>query len=207
MLFLIFGVAEDHDFEPSSGDRTAKGARREGLRHQHVRTGTTPRQPMNWVGITPGTDGSACSLANPLPDEGGQDRRTTISPVEERPLSFVNADRPRPSTGLLFARRSRERNSLMDRNTGEPCFRPPVVRPSLTATHVSGGVTHRTVRAHSGRRIPSADYAPEAVAERTGVLRRPHPQPRRRDRAHRLRRGDHTREALDRTFAASGTRR
>jgi len=167
-LFLIFGVAEDHDSNPIKmgiGRLKERGAKVVGV--NPIRTGYNAVAD-DWIGITPGTDGLlVLSLIHCLMKAGKIDA-DYLAQWTNAPC-LVNADETSAEHGLLL-RDVAGKELVIDRNTGElVAFDTPGVRPSLTATHVSGGVTHRTVMAHMADEYLSADYAPEAVAERTGV--------------------------------------
>ncbi|GAB4288071.1 MAG: molybdopterin oxidoreductase family protein [Roseovarius sp.] len=167
-LFMIFGVAEDHDSNPIKmgiARLKARGARV--IAVNPIRTGYGAVAD-DWVGITPGTDGLfILSLVHELLRTGRVDldylARYTNAPV------LVNADPAAPEHGL-FLRDGDGRPLVIDRNTGRPAaFDTPGIRPDLAATHSVGGVTHRPVMHLIAERYLDPQYAPEAVAGRCGV--------------------------------------
>jgi len=157
-LFILFGVAEDHDSNPIKigiGRLKARGARVIGV--NPIRTGYNAIAD-DWYGITPGTDGLLIlSLVHELLKAGKIDldylARWTNAPC------LVGAD------GLLL-RDGEGRLLVIDRvtNTVVP-FDARGVRPDLGATWQGC----RTVFQHLAERYLSEDYAPEAVAGRTGI--------------------------------------
>ena len=166
-LFMLFGVAEDHDSNPIKiglGKIKARGARVIGV--NPIRSGYNAVAD-DWVGITPGTDGLfILSMIHVLMKAGKIDldylSRYTNAPV------LVNASEG-PEKGL-FLRDGDDKPLVIDRNTGElTAFDKPGVRPDLSATYEKDGVTHRPVFHLMAERYLSDEYAPEAVAERCGV--------------------------------------
>jgi len=167
-LFLLFGVAEDHDSNPIKmglGRLKERGAKVVGI--NPVRTGYNAVAD-EWLGITPGTDGLLIlSLVHCLMKAGRIDAHY-LAQWTNAPC-LVNADAESPEHGLLL-RDVAGKELVIDRRTGDLVpFDTPGVRPSLTATHTSGGVTHRTVMAHMADEYLSESYAPEAVEGRTGI--------------------------------------
>ena len=167
-LFMLFGVAEDHDSNPIKmgiGKIKARGAKVIGV--NPIRTGYNAVAD-DWVGITPGTDGLfILSLVHELMRAGKIDldylARYTNAPV------LVNADPGSPEHGL-FLRDADGKPLVIDRTTGRlTAFDTPGVRPDLSATHEVDGVTHRPVMHLMAARYLDARYAPEAVAGRCGV--------------------------------------
>ncbi|MEX0303178.1 MAG: molybdopterin oxidoreductase family protein [Leisingera sp.] len=166
-LFMLFGVAEDHDSNPIKmgiGKIKKRGARVIGV--NPIRSGYNAVAD-DWVGITPGTDGLfILSLVHVLMKAGKIDldylSRYTNAPV------LVNASEG-PEKGLLM----RDENGKMlviDRNTGKLTpFDQPGVRPDLTATYEKDGVTHRPVFHLMAERYLADEYAPEAVADKCGI--------------------------------------
>ncbi|MCR8825094.1 molybdopterin oxidoreductase family protein [Pseudosulfitobacter koreensis] len=167
-LFMLFGVAEDHDSNPIKmgiGKIKARGARVIGV--NPIRTGYNAVAD-DWVGITPGTDGLfIMALIHCLMKAGKIDldylARFTNAPC------LVNSDEKSPEYGLLL-RDPDGKELVIDRNTGKPApFDQKGVRPDLAATHRAAGVTHRPVMHLMAERYLSDDHAPEAVADRTGI--------------------------------------
>ena len=167
-LFMLFGVAEDHDSNPIKmgiGKIKARGARVIGV--NPIRTGYNAVAD-DWVGITPGTDGLfILSIVHELLKAGKIDldylARFTNAPV------LINGDVKSPEHGL-FLRDKDGKMLVIDRGTGKPApFDKKGVRPDLSATYRQGGVTHKPVMHLIAERYLSDDYAPEAVAGRCGI--------------------------------------
>ena len=167
-LFMLFGVAEDHDSNPIKmgiGKIKARGARVIGV--NPIRSGYNAVAD-DWIGITPGTDGLfILSLIHELMRAGKIDldylARYTNAPV------LVNADPNSPEHGL-FLRDTDGKPTVIDRKTGKlMAFDTPGVRPDLSATHEVDGITHRPVMHLMAERYLDPQYAPEAVAERCGI--------------------------------------
>ncbi|TMM52814.1 molybdopterin oxidoreductase family protein [Sulfitobacter sabulilitoris] len=167
-LFMLFGVAEDHDSNPIKmgiGKIKARGARVIGV--NPIRTGYNAVAD-DWVGITPGTDGLfILSMIHVLMKAGRIDldylARYTNAPV------LVNGDPKSPEFGL-FLRDDAGKELVIDRATGKLTpFDHPGVRPDLAATHRAGGITHRPVFHQMADLYLDPQYAPEAVAERCGI--------------------------------------
>ncbi|CUH50506.1 molybdopterin oxidoreductase family protein [Ruegeria atlantica] len=166
-LFMLFGVAEDHDSNPIKmgiGKIKARGARVIGV--NPIRSGYNAVAD-DWVGITPGTDGLfILSMIHVLMKAGKIDldylSRYTNAPV------LVDASEG-PTKGL-FLRDEDGKPLVVDRNTGElTAFDKPGVRPDLSATFEKDGVTHRPVFHLMAERYLSDEYAPENIAEQCGI--------------------------------------
>lgn len=167
-LFMLFGVAEDHDSNPIKmgiGKIKARGARVIGV--NPIRSGYNAVAD-DWIGITPGTDGLfILALIHVLMKSGKIDldylARYTNAPV------LLNGDANSPMHGM-FLRDADGKPQVIDRNTGALApFDRPGIRPDLSATHVEGGITHRPVFHQMAERYLSDDYAPEAVEGRCGI--------------------------------------
>jgi sulfite dehydrogenase (quinone) subunit SoeA len=167
-LFILFGVAEDHDSNPIKmgiGKLKARGARIVGV--NPIRSGYNAVAD-DWLGITPGTDGLLIlSLIHVLLQAGKIDvdylSRYTNAPV------LVNGDPKSPEFGL-FLRDDAGKPLVIDRATGKLApFDQPGLRPDLAATHRHAGVTHRPVMHLLATRYLDPQYAPEAGAARTGI--------------------------------------
>ncbi|WP_210093805.1 molybdopterin oxidoreductase family protein [Ruegeria sp. HKCCSP346] len=166
-LFMLFGVAEDHDSNPIKmgiGKIKARGARVIGV--NPIRSGYNAVAD-DWVGITPGTDGLfILSLIHVLMKAGKIDldylSRYTNAPV------LVNASEGAEKG--LFLRDEDGKPLVIDRKTGKPtAFDKPGVRPDLSATYDKDGVTHRPVFHLMAEKYLSNEHAPEAVADRCGI--------------------------------------
>lgn len=167
-LFMLFGVAEDHDSNPIKmgiGKIKARGAKVIGV--NPIRTGYNAVAD-EWVGITPGTDGLfILALVHELMKAGKIDldylARYTNAPV------LINSDPKSPEHGL-FLKDEDGKPLVMDRNTGKlTAFDKPGVRPDLAGSHRSAGITHVPVFHLMAERYLSDEYAPESVADRCGV--------------------------------------
>ncbi|SDE11797.1 molybdopterin oxidoreductase family protein [Ruegeria marina] len=167
-LFILFGVAEDHDSNPIKmgiGKIKARGARVVGV--NPIRSGYNAVAD-DWFGITPGTDGLLIlSLVHVLMKAGKVDldylARYTNAPclVIENPGGDDHGLLLRDADGKVL---------VIDRATGELApFDRPGVRPDLTGTHVQNGQTCHTVMYKMVNRYLSEEYAPEAVADRCGI--------------------------------------
>ncbi|MFL4469741.1 molybdopterin oxidoreductase family protein [Tateyamaria armeniaca] len=167
-LFMLFGVAEDHDSNPIKmgiGKIKARGARVIGV--NPIRTGYNAVAD-DWVGITPGTDGLfILSLVHCLMKAGKIDLNY-LAQFTNAPC-LVNGDEKSPEFGLLL-RDENGKELVMDRKTGKLTpFDQKGVKPDLVATHRKAGISHRTVMQHMAERYLTDEYAPETVAERVGI--------------------------------------
>tara|TARA_R110002049_G_scaffold117332_3_gene270677 strand:+ start:73266 stop:76097 length:2832 start_codon:yes stop_codon:yes gene_type:complete len=167
-LFMLFGVAEDHDSNPIKiglGKIKARGARVIGV--NPIRTGYNAIAD-DWVGITPGTDGLfILSMIHCLMKAGRMDLHY-LAQYTDAPV-LVNGDDKSPEFGLLL-RDDDGKELVIDRATGKlAAYDTPGVKPDLAASHRAAGVTHRPVFHHMAEQYLSEDYAPEAVAERCGI--------------------------------------
>ncbi|MGR3572190.1 molybdopterin oxidoreductase family protein [Brevirhabdus sp.] len=167
-LFMIFGVAEDHDSNPIKmglGRLKERGAKVIGV--NPVRSGYNAIAD-EWVGITPGTDGLfILALIHTLVAAGKVDLGY-LTRYTDAPL-LVNCDPGSPEEGL-FLRDGDGKPLLLDRKGGAPvAFDTPGVKPDLAAEHRADGKLYRPVFQLMAERYLSDDYAPEAVAERCGV--------------------------------------
>ena len=167
-LFMLFGVAEDHDSNPIKmgiGKLKARGGRM--IAVNPIRTGYNAVAD-DWVGITPGTDGLfILALVHVLLKAGRIDldylAQFTNAPV------LVNGD-PGSDEHGLFLRDEQGRELVIDRRTGKPApFDQPGVQPDLTGSIRRAGATHRTVMALMAEKYLDPSYAPEAVADRCGI--------------------------------------
>ncbi|PSL18673.1 molybdopterin oxidoreductase family protein [Shimia abyssi] len=162
-LFMIFGVAEDHDSNPIKmgiGKIKARGAKVIGV--NPVRSGYNAVAD-EWVGITPGTDGLfILALVHELMKAGKID----LHYLAQYTNAAVLVD---SETGLLL-RDDDGKQLVIDRATGKPTpFDQKGVRPDLSASYRHAGTTHQTVMALMAEKYLDPQYAPEAVAERCGV--------------------------------------
>ena len=167
-LFILFGVAEDHDSNPIKigiGKLKDRGARIVSV--NPIRTGYNAVAD-DWLGITPGTDGLLIiSLIHCLMAAGRIDL-PYLAQFTNAPC-LVNADPDSPQHGLLL-RDEEGRPLVIDRRTGQPApWNGEGVEPDLSGSLTDGPVTHRAVIHHMAERYLSPAWAPEAVADRTGI--------------------------------------
>jgi len=162
-LFILFGVAEDHDSNPIKigiGKIKARGGRVIGV--NPVRTGYNAVAD-DWYGVTPGTDGLLIlALIHELLTAGKIDldylARWTNAPCL--------IDETEGEEKGLLVRDELGKPLVVDRRTGEAVpYDTAGVQPDLGVTHKGC----RTVFQHLAERYLSAEYAPEAVATRCGI--------------------------------------
>ncbi len=167
-LFMLFGVAEDHDSNPIKmgiGKLKANGGRMIGV--NPIRSGYNAVAD-DWVGITPGTDGLfIMALIHTLMAAGKIDleylAQYTNAPV------LLNGDEDSPEFGL-FMRDENDKPLVIDRATGKPTsFDQKGVKPDLGGDLRQAGITHRSVFQHMADRYLAPEHAPEAVADRCGI--------------------------------------
>ncbi len=166
-LFMLFGVAEDHDSNPIKmglSKLKARGVKTFGV--NPIRSGYNAVAD-EWVGITPGTDGLfIMSLIHCLLEAGKIDL--------DYLAQFTNApclidETPGPGRGLLL-RDDDGKPLVIDRRTGKPApFDAPGVRPDLRGSLRQAGETHRAAFLHLAERYLDGAHAPEAVADRCGI--------------------------------------
>ncbi|MEM1430271.1 MAG: molybdopterin-dependent oxidoreductase [Pseudomonadota bacterium] len=161
-LFLLFGVAEDHDSNPIKigiGQLKARGASIVGI--NPIRTGYNAVAD-DWYGITPGSDGLLVMSLIHLLLKSGKIDAAYLSRWTNAGC-FVGPD------GLLL-RDGDGKLLVVDRATGaETAFDAAGVRPHLGATLTRDGHTCRTVFHHIAERYLSEEYAPAKIAARTGL--------------------------------------
>ncbi|GIT92215.1 formate dehydrogenase [Jannaschia pagri] len=167
-LFILFGVAEDHDSNPIKmgiGKMKGHGGRVVGV--NPIRSGYNAVAD-DWFGVTPGTDGLLIlSLVHCLLKAGKIDleylRDFTDAPV------LIDADPASPTHGLALVDDDGHK-LVWDKTENRPrCYDAEDVDIDLTGTWERDGITHRTVFAHMVDKYLDAQYAPEAVAERVGI--------------------------------------
>ncbi|WP_432448591.1 molybdopterin-dependent oxidoreductase [Aliiroseovarius marinus] len=167
-LFMLFGVAEDHDSNPIKiglGKLKERGARIIGV--NPIRSGYNAIAD-DWVGITPGTDGLfILALVHELIGAGKIDLGYLSRYTN---AGFIVNEEPNSAENGLFLRGETGKPQIICRETGRLTdYDTPGVMPDLAASHRHAGATHRPVFQLLCERYLSDDYAPEAVAERTGV--------------------------------------
>jgi anaerobic selenocysteine-containing dehydrogenase len=167
-LFMIFGVAEDHDSNPIKiglGKVKANGGKVIGV--NPIRSGYNAIAD-EWVGITPGTDGLfILSLIHELLNAGKVDldylRRYTNAPF------LVNEDEKSPERGL-FLRDDDGKPLVLDRDTNKAiAWDTPGVKANLAGHHRHAGVTHRPAFQLLAEKYLSDDFAPDKIAAKCGL--------------------------------------
>ncbi len=162
-LFVMFGVAEDHDSNPIKiglGKLKQRGARVIGV--NPIRTGYNAVAD-DWLGITPGTDGLLIlALIHCLLEAGKVDLDYLAQWTN---AAFLLDETEGPTRGL-FVRNAESQPFVIDRRTGMPAsWDARGVQPDLGAVWQG----HRTVFRHLAERYLAPEHAPEAVADRVGV--------------------------------------
>ena len=162
-LFVMFGVAEDHDSNPIKiglGKLKARGAKVVGI--NPIRSGYNAVAD-DWYGITPGTDGLLIlSLIHCL-FEAGKIDLDYLARWTNAPLLVNETDGP--EKGLIL-KNAESQPFVIDKRTGAPApWDGKGVQPDLGATWQG----HRTVFQHMAERYLAPEYAPEAVADRVGI--------------------------------------
>lgn len=157
-LFMLFGVAEDHDSNPIKmglGKLKARGVKT--IAVNPVRTGYNALAD-EWVGITPGSDGLfILALIHELLRMGKIDL--------DYLARFTNAGFLVGKDGL-FLRDKAGKPLIIDRKTGKSvAYDRPGSFADLGATHKGA----KTVMALLAEAYLDAQYAPEAVAGKCGV--------------------------------------
>ncbi len=195
-LFLLFGVAEDHDSNPIKiglGKLKKRGAKVVGI--NPVRSGYNAVAD-DWFGVTPGTDGLLIlSLVHCLLKAGRIDleylRDFTDAPV------LIDADPTSPTNGLALLDDD-GRKLVWDRTA--KCPRPydaPDVNPDLAGVWEVDGIRHRTVFQHLAEKYLDRRIRPRSRRRPRRHPRPPHPRARRRDRPRGLRRSHRARPRMD----------
>lgn len=168
-LFMIFGVAEDHDSNPIKlglSRLKARGVKIVGI--NPVRTGYNAIAD-EWVGITPGTDGLfILALVHELLRTGHVDLDYLIRYTNAPWLVIQD---PGAADDGLFARDDQGDILVFDRDKGIcVSHKTGGIRPGLKgAVSLPDGRTAIPVFELLARKYLDEDYAPAAVAERTGV--------------------------------------
>ena len=167
-LFMLFGVAEDHDSNPIKmgiGKIKARGARVIGV--NPIRTGYNAVAD-EWVGITPGTDGLfILSLIHCLMQAGKIDL-DYLAQFTNAPCLVIDA--PGEANDGLLLRNDDKKLLVVDRATGQLTpFDQKGVRPDLNGVWEADGQTYRTVMVQMAQKYIDPLYAPEAVADRCGI--------------------------------------
>ena len=162
-LFLIFGVAEDHDSNPIKiGLSKLKERGVKTIAVNPIRTGYNAVAD-EWVGISPGTDGQfILALIHELLKAGKIDldylSRYTNAPVLLDPESG------------LFLSDANGKNLVIDKRTGHLVpFDEPGIYPDLKGKHFKNGVWRQTVFHSLIDQYLKPEYSAEAASRGTGV--------------------------------------
>jgi sulfite dehydrogenase (quinone) subunit SoeA len=168
-LFLMIGVAEDHDSNPIKlglGRLKERGAKI--IAVNPVRTGYAAIAD-EFVAITPGTDGLFIfALVHCLLESGKLDPTFLVRHTNAH---YLVIDSPGAPDHGLFARDAQGRPLTWDRTTDSVADAEAIgVDPALLGTYaLAGERTARPAFALLADRYLAPDYAPEAVAERCGI--------------------------------------
>ncbi|MFW2542713.1 molybdopterin oxidoreductase family protein [Primorskyibacter sp. 2E107] len=167
-LFMLFGVAEDHDSNPIKiglGKLKERGATVIGV--NPIRSGYNAIAD-EWVGIRPGTDGLfILSLIHCLLKAGKIDlsylARFTNAP-------FILDSDPKSEGYGLALRDEDGKPQVIDRRTGRLApWDGQGVQPDLTGHFRKAGVTHASVMHRIVERYMDAQYSPDVVGPKTGL--------------------------------------
>jgi len=162
-LFVIFGVAEDHDSNPIKiglGKLKARGARVIGV--NPIRTGYNAVAD-DWFAITPGTDGL---LILALIHELFRTRRIDLEYLTRYTNAPVLVDGAEGAGRGLFLRDATGALQVIDRRTGAPA---PLDAEGVEPDPAGAWQGHKTVLRLMAERYLDPAHAPEAVAERCGI--------------------------------------
>ncbi|MEM7303110.1 MAG: molybdopterin oxidoreductase family protein [Pseudomonadota bacterium] len=168
-LFLMFGVAEDHDSNPIKiGISKLKGNGGRFVSVNPVRTGYSAVAD-NWLGIKPGTDGL---LILSLIHELFRTRKIDLDYL----IRYTNApwlvvqNPGKPGHGL-FHRGGDGEVLVIDSATGKPVSQATKgVKPALSGSvDLEDGATAVPVLQLMAEKYLDPQYAPEAVADETGI--------------------------------------
>ena len=162
-LFMLFGVAEDHDSNPIKmgiGKIKARGAKI--IAVNPIRTGYNAVAD-DWVGITPGTDGLfILAIVHELLKSGKIDLNYLAN--------YTNAPVLLDTQTGLIMRDNDGKQLVIDRGTGKiTAFDQKGVRPNLNGQHIQDGLVHKTVFYFMVERYLSSKYDPRAVAKKVGI--------------------------------------
>ncbi|MDC0581814.1 molybdopterin-dependent oxidoreductase, partial [Amylibacter sp.] len=167
-MFMLFGVAEDHDSNPIKmglGKLKKRGAKVVGV--NPIRTGYNAVAD-EWVGITPGTDGLfITALIHELMKAGKIDlhylAQYTNAPV------LLDSDPASESFGL-FLRDKDSKPLVIDLNSGKKvAFDKKGIKPDLNGSTRQAGITHTTVFHKMAETYLAPEHDAANVAEQCGI--------------------------------------
>jgi len=167
-LFMIFGVAEDHDSNPIKiglGKLKKRGAKVIGV--NPIRSGYNAIAD-EWVGITPGTDGLfILSMIHELLKSGNVDLDYLIR-YTNMPF-LVNQDKDSDEHGL-FIRDAEGKELVWDRVKNEAvAWDTKGVKPEMKGSYEVNGVPCTPSFMLLADKYLADEYTPEAVADRVGI--------------------------------------
>ena len=168
-LFLLFGVAEDHDSNPIKiglGKLKDRGVRTISI--NPVQTGYSAVAD-DWIGITPGSDGLLIlSLIQALMESGKIDVDYLIRYTNAPWLVIRN---PGQANDGLFLRDSNGKAQVIDRNTGKTvAAEQGGITPALKGeVKVKGGGIAVPAFTLMAEEWMAANLSPEATEAKTGV--------------------------------------
>ncbi len=167
-LFMIFGVAEDHDSNPIKlGISRLKERGVRVIAINPVRTGYNAIAD-DWVGITPGTDGLfVLSIVHVLLKAGKIDLEYLSRYTN---AAFLVDAGPGSEKRGMFMRDADGQEQVLDGRTGQPKpWTAECVTPNLTGEITRDGVLYQPVLRLMVEKYLSDSYAPETVAAACGV--------------------------------------
>ena len=167
-LFMIFGVAEDHDSNPIKigiGKLKKNGGKVIGV--NPIRSGYNAVAD-DWIGITPGTDALfILSMIHELLKAGKVDLNYLARYTN---AGFLVNDNPEDADYGLFLRDADGTPQVLDRATGKPAKYDQLgVKPDLAGHLRKGGITYKPAFQLLAEKYLDPKYAPEAVAETCGL--------------------------------------
>ena len=167
-MFMLFGVAEDHDSNPIKmglGKLKKRGAKVVGV--NPIRTGYNAIAD-EWVGITPGTDGLfITALIHELMKAGKIDLHYLAQYTNAPVLLDSNPD---SNSYGLFLRDQDGKPLVIDRNTGQQAaFDKKGIKPDLNGSIRLAGTSHTTVFHKMAETYMSPEHDAVNVAERCGI--------------------------------------
>jgi anaerobic selenocysteine-containing dehydrogenase len=167
-LFLIFGVAEDHDSNPiKMGMSKLKERNARIVSVNPVRTGYSAIADQ-WLGVRPGTDGLLIlSLIHELLKAGRVDLDYLMRYSN---VGWLVIDAPGQADNGLFLRDEDGKEMVLDRATGKTVAASPNVMPALHGrADLDEGRSARPVFEIIAETYLDEKYAPDAVAAETGI--------------------------------------
>ena len=167
-MFMLFGVAEDHDSNPIKmglGKLKKRGAKVVGV--NPIRTGYNAIAD-EWVGITPGTDGLfITALIHELMKAGKIDLHYLAQYTNAPVLLDSNPDSE--SYGL-FLRDKDNKPLVIDLKSGKKvAYDKKGIKPDLNGSIRQAGITHTTVFHKMAETYMAPEHDAANVAERCGI--------------------------------------